>query len=82
MNKAFVGLLGSVVLTLIGVYLRLNAHSIAWKDATMWSGPNSETAWGRQEIAIGQVAVALMFAGILIFVMTYGYWLFSKKPSA
>ena len=71
MNKALIGLFGSAVLTLIGVYLRLNAHSIAWQGATMWSGPNSETAWGRQEIAIGQVAVALMFAGILIFVTTY-----------
>jgi hypothetical protein len=79
MNKSLIGLIGSAVLTLIGVYLRLHAHAMAWTGVTSWSGPASETTMGLQEAAIGQVGMALMFAGILIFVATYFYWLFDKK---
>ena len=80
MNKPLIGLIGSAVLTLSGVYLRLHAHALAWQDAKMWSGPNSETSWGRQEIALGEIAVALLFAGVLMFVTTYAYWLFKNEP--
>jgi len=79
MNKSIIGLIGSAVLTLIGVYLRLSAHAMAWTGVNSWSGPASETNWGRQEAAIGQIGMALMFAGILIFVVTYFYWLFGKQ---
>jgi hypothetical protein len=67
------------VLTLIGVFLRLNAHSMAWPTQYSYSGPTSDTTWAIQENAIGQIALALMFAGILIFVVTYFYWLFDKQ---
>jgi hypothetical protein len=79
MNKSLIGLIGSVVLTLIGVYLRLNAHAMAWTGVNSWSPPASETNWGRQEAAIGQIGMALVFAGILIFVVTYFHWLFAKE---
>jgi hypothetical protein len=80
MNKSLVGLIGSAVLTLIGVLLRLNAHAMAWPSrGYSFSGPASETNWGRQEAAIGQIGMALMFAGILIFAVTYFYWLFGKQ---
>jgi hypothetical protein len=67
------------VLTLIGVCLRLNAHSMAWPTQFSFSGPASDTPWAHQEYAIGQIGLALMFAGILIFVVTYFYWLFDKQ---
>jgi hypothetical protein len=79
MNKSLIGLIGSAVLTLIGVILRLNAHAMAWSGVSVWSSPASETSWGRREVAIGQIGMALIFAGILIFVATYCYWLFGKK---
>ena len=79
MNKSLIGLIGSAVLTMIGVYLRLNAHAMAWAGVTSWSGPDSETPMGRQETAIGQVGMALMAVGILLLVVTYIHWLFVKK---
>ena len=79
MNKSLIGLIGSAVLTLIGVVLRLNAHAMAWPTQYSFSGPASETPWAKQEIAIGQIGMALMFAGILIFVATYFHWLFTKE---
>ena len=75
MNKPLIGIVGAAGLTALGIYLRLNAHLIAWQKATMGSFQIS----AEQEVAIGQVAVALIYAGILIFVTTYAYWLFSKK---
>jgi hypothetical protein len=50
-----------------------------WTGVSVWSSPASETSWGRREVAIGQIGMALIFAGILIFVATYCYWLFGKK---
>jgi hypothetical protein len=80
MKKPLIGLIGSAVLTFIGIYLRLNAHSMSWPSGGYsFSGPASETDWGRHETAISQIGMALMFAGILIFVATYFYWLFDKK---
>lgn len=80
MKKPFIGLLGSAVLTLIGIMVRLKAHALAWPDTSYsYSGPPSETMWGRQEIAIGQIGITLMAAGILIFGVTYFYWLFNKS---
>jgi hypothetical protein len=79
MNKSLIGFIGSTVLTLIGVILRLNAHAMAWTGVSSWSGPASETPYGRQETAIGQVGIALMAVGILFLVVTYNHWLFSKE---
>jgi hypothetical protein len=79
MKKSLIGLIGSAVLTLVGVWLRLNAHSMAWAGVSGWSGPASEQPWAKQEDAIGQVGMALMFAGILIFVATYFHWLFTQE---
>ncbi len=78
MNKSLIGLIGSTVLTLIGVYLRLNAHAMAWVGSFSYSGPASETSWGRKEAAIGEVGLALLSVGILLFVITYIHWLFTK----
>jgi hypothetical protein len=64
---------------MIGIYLRLNAHAMAWAGVTSWSGPTSDQPWAKQEVAIGQIGMALMFAGILIFAATYSHWLFGKK---
>ena len=80
MNKSLIGLIGATVVTLIGAYLRLNAHAFAWAGATSWSGPELETSYGRQEVAIGQVGLALMAVGILLLVVTYIHWLFAKEP--
>jgi hypothetical protein len=81
MNKSVIGLIGAAALTLLGIILRLAAHAMACPSgAYSYSGPPSETNWGRQEIAIGQIGMALMFAGILIFVVTYFHWLFGKPP--
>jgi hypothetical protein len=80
MNKPLIGLIGSAVLTIIGTLLRLNAHAIAWSNSGYsYSGPASQTTWGLQEAAIGQISMALAFAGILIGVGTYFYWLLGKK---
>ena len=79
MNKPLIGIIGSAVLTFIGILLRLNARAMAWAGVSSWSGPASETSYGRQETAIGQIGLALMFAGILVFLVTYCYWLFDKK---
>ncbi len=80
MNKPLTGMIGTGALTLVGIILKWNAHDLAWPRQGSWSGPASETVWGRQEVAIGQIGLALMFAGILVFVVTYAYWLFDKKP--
>ena len=66
MNKSLIGLIGSAVLTFIGVMVRLKAYAMAVPR--------------EQEIAIGQIGMALVFAGILIFAATYVYWLFGKQP--
>lgn len=79
MKKSFIGLIGAAVLALLGIILRLNAHALAWPTHCGWSGPASETEWGMQEVAIGQIGMALLFAGILIFVATYTHWLFAKE---
>lgn len=79
MKKPSVGIMGSVVLILIGIILRLNAHAMAWRGWTSFSGPASETTWGKGEISISQISMAVIYAGILIFVVTYFYWLFDKK---
>jgi hypothetical protein len=81
MNKSLIGLIGSAMLTLFGAILRLNAHAMAWPRQFSYSGPASDTIWGRQEVAIGQIGMALMFAGILIFVVTYLHWLFDKSQT-
>ncbi len=81
MNKPLIGIIGSAALTFIGIILRLNAHAIAWPARYSFSGPASETPWAHQEVAIAQIALALMFAGILIFVVTYSFWLFDKKSA-
>jgi hypothetical protein len=78
MNKSLIGLIGAAVLTSIGVYLRLNAHAMAWTGVSSWSGPDLQTPYGRQEIAIGQVGIALMLVGILLLIVTYVHWLFAK----
>jgi hypothetical protein len=78
MNKSLIGLIGSAVLTLIGVYLRLNAYAMAWVGPFSYSGPASETSWGRKEAAIGEVGLAFLSVGILLFVITYVHWLFTK----
>ena len=79
MNKALIGIIGSAVLTFSGIILRLNAHSMAWSGWTSFSGPASETSWGKEEAAISQISMALTYAGVLSFVVTYVYWLFDKK---
>jgi flagellar biosynthesis protein FliR len=79
MNKSLIGLIGSAVLTFLGIILRLNAHAMAWPATFSYSGSASDTPWGKQEVAIGQIGMALMFAGILIFVATYFHWLFTKE---
>jgi hypothetical protein len=79
MNKSLSGLVGSAVLTIIGIMLRLKAHTLAWPKEYSFSGPASDTPWAHQEAAIGQIGMALMYAGILIFVVTYFYWLFGKQ---
>ena len=78
MNKSLIGLIGAAVLTLIGVYLRLSAHALAWRGWSSYSGPASETSWGRQEVAIGEIGIALLSVGILLFVVTYIHWLFAR----
>ncbi len=79
MNKPLIGIIGSSALIFIGIILRLNAHSLAWPSSYSFSGPASETSWGRLETAIGQISMALVVTGILIFVVTYFYWLFGGK---
>ena len=34
---------------------------------------------GRLEIAIGQIGIALLAVGLLMFVITYIHWLFAGK---
>ena len=80
MKKPLIGLMGSAVLIFVSVYLQLNAHAMSWPSGNYsFSGPASETDWGRHETAIDRISIALMCAGILIFVVTYFYWLFDKK---
>jgi flagellar biosynthesis protein FliR len=79
MNKSLIGLIGSAVLTLLGASLRLSAHWLAWPTHYSFSGPASDTEWGKQEVAIGEIGLVLMFAGILIFVATYFHWLSIKQ---
>jgi hypothetical protein len=77
MKKSYIGLAGSSGLLLLGMILRLNARAIAWPDSYSYSGARADTAWARQEDAIGQVGLALMCIGGLLFVATYFYWLFA-----
>ena len=80
MNKAVIGLIGSTILGTIGIFLRLKSHVIAWSGwSGSYSGPASETTWGRTEIAIGQIGIALLAVSILMFVVTYAHWLFAGK---
>ena len=78
MKKSLIGLIGAAVVTALGVWLRLSAHSMAWAGVMSWSGPATDQPSARQEIAIGQIGMALILAGILIFVVTYFHWLFAK----
>lgn len=80
MNRSTIGLIGAAVLTAIGIVFRLKAHAMAWPLHYSYSGPASETSWGRQEAAIGQIGIALMSVGILLLVITYIHWLFAKEP--
>jgi len=60
--------------------LRLKAQAMAWpSEGISYSDLASETIYGRQEIAFGQIGMTLMLASILIFVITYSYWLFGKQ---
>ena len=53
---------------------------MAWpSEGISYSDLASETIYGRQEIAFGQIGMTLMLASILIFVITYSYWLFGKQ---
>jgi hypothetical protein len=80
MNKSVIGLTGSATLATIGILLRLKSYAIAWSGwSGSYSGPTSETSWGRLEIAVGQIGMALLAVGILMFVVTYVPWLFLPK---
>jgi hypothetical protein len=68
------------VLISVGIVVRLNAHAEAWPAQYSFSGPASDTVWARQEVAIGEVGIALMSLGIMLLVVTYAHWLFAKTP--
>jgi hypothetical protein len=78
MNKSLIGFIGSAVLTLIGISLRLGANSLAFSGVMEPGHQAYDTSWGHQETAIGQVGMALMAVGILLLVVTYVHWLFAK----
>ena len=79
MNKSLIGFIGSAVLTLIGISLRLGANSLAFSGVMEPSHQVYDTVWGHQETAIAQVGMALMAVCILLLVVTYIHWLFAKE---
>ncbi len=79
MKKIHIGLVGSSLLLLFGMILRLNARAIAWPQSYSYSGSRADTSWARQEDAIGQVGLVLMCIGGLLFGATYLYWLFAAS---
>lgn len=79
MKKNMIGFLVSALLTLGGLLLRWNAQAIAWAGVEQaYTPPRSETDWGHQETAIGQVGLLLAGIGGLMLVVSYAHWLFSK----
>jgi len=76
MKKTQIGLIGSVILSFVGMLLRLNARALAWPQNYSYSGSRADTQWARQEDAIGQVGLIFMCVGGLLLVVTYVYWLF------
>jgi len=81
MNKSLIGIIGSFLLMLVGIFLRLNAEAMAWpRGGYSYSGARADTSWGHTEAAIGEIGIALVSVGILIFLITYVHWLF-VKPS-
>ena len=79
MKKSYIGFAGSSGLLFLGMLLRLNARAMAWPQSYSYSGSRADTAWARQEDAIGQVGLVLMCIGGLLFVVTYFYWLFGAE---
>ncbi len=79
MTKPQIGFILSSALTFLGMLLRLNARALAWPNRYSYSGSRADTAWARQEDAIGQVALVLMCIGGLLFVATYVHWLITSQ---
>ncbi|CAN5872119.1 hypothetical protein BH11VER1_BH11VER1_32410 [soil metagenome] len=84
MNKIMTGVAMALALTAIGITLRLCAHHLAWPSSFSYSGPASETPWGRTELAYCEIARWLMGVGALILTACFTRWLFispSENPS-
>lgn len=76
MDKLKKGLALAISLAVAGITLRLCAHDLAWPSAFSYSGPASETPWGRTEAAYGEIALWLMGVGALMLTACFARWLF------
>ena len=69
----------SAVFAGVGIILRLSAESLAWPSGGYsYSGARSDTSWAHTEAAYAQIALVIISVGGLLFVVTFGRWLFQN----
>lgn len=74
MMTAMVGL----VLTVIGIVFRFQAHDLAWPPPGQsygFSGPWQDTVWGRQQLALEQTALLVAAFGLGLMLLACHHWL-------
>ena len=73
-KSRFTSLLG-LVCTVVGVWLRLKAHDLAWPREWSYSGPREDTLWAIREHAYQDLGLAILGFGLLIFLLVLANWL-------
>lgn len=76
--KRLVSLITGLVTSLVGIVLRLNASEMAWPDSYSYSGAREHTIWGIREQTYIDIGTTMMYFGMILIMIVFINWLWSK----
>jgi len=68
----------AVIFIFVGFFIRDSATELAWPRTYSFSGPRSETQWGRKEVAYQHAGLVLMLFGFMLTTAVVNQWM---RPS-
>ena len=82
MSKIKTGIRWALVLLIAGIILRASARELAWPASYSFSGPASDTKWGRKEAAYCEISRWLMGLGSALLIVSFNRWLRLPREDA
>ncbi|HEX8202793.1 MAG TPA: hypothetical protein VF590_20110 [Isosphaeraceae bacterium] len=77
-SKRRMGMILGGLCALLGIWLRLSAHALAWSSSFSYSGPREATDWAIAERAYEELGRIALGFGLVMVLLVFVHWLWDR----